>query len=322
MRVVKPIKILPSMYTANDFFPEALALPDWQNFVAYTALDLVKHEGFVYKALSNIAIPAPGEVNPSPENDPINWELQRPVGTHEVFDNQTSSVSKLTAANTPVGEYYIDFSSLSEVMKVDTIGIFNISGITRVSVTVTDIASSVIYQNEVTLENLEVLDWYDYFFADSVYTPEAVFDNIPPALAYNYFYSIKFFNDNAGPASTERPYVGTIVLGKSFDIGQTQLGANSGIIDYSKKVTDDFGNTTFVQRAFSKKIRVSVMVENQALTKIFSTMSAIRATPCLWLGTRLSEYSPLNVFGYYKDFTIDIQYPKTSLVSLDIEGLA
>ena len=50
-------------------------------------------------------------------------------------------------------------------------------------------------------------------------------------------------------------------------------------------------------------------------------LAEVRATPCAWLGVDVAGFDPLTVYGFYKDFSIDIAYFYTSRCNLEIEGL-
>lgn len=314
MRVVNPVLVKPSDYNSSGFVDDQPLWGSWSSSLSYVLNNEVKYEGFVYRALASIA---PGGL--SPDLDPVRWERVKALSVHAAFDNQSSTTSKSQGSNYC---FYLIGFALSEVKKIDTFAIFNVYGFTRVKLTVTQGFNTVLYEKEVNLSVLNLINWYDYFFTDSESINEVVFDNIPPPISQNFTYFIEFFDDEVAPDPSKERGVGTIVLGKSVTIGQTQMGANAGIIDYSRKETDQFGTTTFVKRAFSKRVSSSVIVENGSLNSIFTLLSSLRATPCLWLGTGFEQYGPLNVFGYYKDFSIDIAYPTQSLVSIDIEGLA
>jgi len=42
-------------------------------------------------------------------------------------------------------------------------------------------------------------------------------------------------------------------------------------------------------------------------------------TPVLWIGSE--SFESLTVYGFYKEFSIDLAYPTVSYCSLTIEGL-
>lgn len=114
----------------------------------------------------------------------------------------------------------------------------------------------------------------------------------------------------------------TLAAGPFVDLGSTQYGASAGIIDYSKKETDEFGTTTFVERAYSKRLNAQVVVPNSQLNTVQKLLYSLRATPAVWVGSDDSTFDEaLTVYGFYRDFSTDIAYPAHSICNLEIEGL-
>ena len=60
----------------------------------------------------------------------------------------------------------------------------------------------------------------------------------------------------------------TLVVGTAYTLGDTRYGAKLNIIDYSRKETDAFGVTTFVRRAFSKRITATLRLPTGQINKI------------------------------------------------------
>ena len=116
--------------------------------------------------------------------------------------------------------------------------------------------------------------------------------------------------------------VQNIVLGPAIDLGSTQYGATAGIVDYSKKDFDEFGQLIITERTFSKRLSAQVLVSNDNLNAVQRALYDIRATPCVWVGSTDSRFDEaLTVYGFYRDFSTDIAYPDASLCNLEIEGL-
>ena len=114
---------------------------------------------------------------------------------------------------------------------------------------------------------------------------------------------------------------GICLAGTFYTLGDTQYGASVGIIDYSRKETDAFGVTTFVRRAYSKRMSAKLMLDNVQMNKVQRVLADLRATPCAWIGADDVTYAPLQVYGFYKDFSIEVAYPTASYCSLEVEGL-
>ena len=64
-----------------------------------------------------------------------------------------------------------------------------------------------------------------------------------------------------------------------------------------------------------------MFVPTENIRVVRKLLEDLRATPAVWLGTDSSDYDSLNVYGYYRDFNIEITYPSYSLCRLEIEGL-
>ena len=117
------------------------------------------------------------------------------------------------------------------------------------------------------------------------------------------------------------PGVGEIVVGDVVEIGETDFGAGLALIDFSRKTTDEFGVTTFVERAFAKRLTASVLVEKANFNTVNDLLFSLRATPTVWIPSDDADYSSAIVYGFLRDMRAVIAYPTASLYSLEIEGL-
>jgi hypothetical protein len=64
-----------------------------------------------------------------------------------------------------------------------------------------------------------------------------------------------------------------------------------------------------------------LLLKNTLIDGIYNALAAYRSTPAVWIGSD-NDYSSLIVFGYYKDFDINIAYASESDCSLIINGLS
>jgi hypothetical protein len=65
---------------------------------------------------------------------------------------------------------------------------------------------------------------------------------------------------------------------------------------------------------------VTMLVENGIVDNVQYLLSDLRAEPVLWIAAK-DQYELLTVYGFYRDFNIDIAYTNNSVCSLQIEGL-
>jgi hypothetical protein len=112
---------------------------------------------------------------------------------------------------------------------------------------------------------------------------------------------------------------GECIVGLQRVIGTTQMGASLGIIDYSVKQTDDFGNFTVLERAYSKRADITVWVDNNDLDEVQRLLNLYRATPIVYIGS--DKYTSTIIYGFYRDFETVISYPTLSVLNIDLESL-
>jgi hypothetical protein len=295
MKVISPITLTSGMITSSN------AVETYSNYAAGTTYALgakVIYGNFTYESLVS------SNVGNQPDISPTKWLEIGPSNKWAMFDNR---VDTQTTRATPL-DVVITPSAV-----INSLALLNMDA-TSVIIDITDGANGPsIYSNTINLDDTSILDWYMYFFEPYDFRRDVVLTNIPP-------YSTAVINIsivNTGSTSA----IGNVVLGNIAELGGTQYGVGVGIRDYSIKETDDFGNTTFLVRAFSKRMQAQVFLNNSSLNYVVRTLTSLRAVPAVWIGSESPELEPLIVYGFYRDFNIDISYPTNSLCSIEIEGL-
>lgn len=270
----------------------------WNAATAYTAGDIVLRTATqrLYQRLIS------GTTATAPESDTTNWLDIAPSKKWAMFDGEISTATTKS-------------TSLSVVLKpgyVNSLALFGLVG-SNLAVTVRDaLAGNIVYTLSQDLDGTIIADWYQYFFEPVVQLAEVVLTDLPP---YGDAHITVVLT---GPSTVE---CGICLVGTFYTLGDTQYGASVGIIDYSRKETDAFGVTTFVRRAYSKRMSAKLMLDNVQMNKVQRVLADLRATPCAWIGADDVTYAPLVVYGFYKDFSIEVAYPTASYCSLEVEGL-
>lgn len=296
MKLIKPVTYQEShLISSNATEPYAA----WSSTTSYAQDAIVDYTTHFYRSLVN------SNLNNRPDISPTSWQDIGPDNTHALFDNQ---VSTQTISASPL------IVTVAPAVATNSLAFLNLENATSLSVTITDgIAGPNIYSKTIGLDDTPMIDWYMYFFEPYDLKTDVVLTDIPP------YISSRITMNLSGSGTLK---IGNFVYGNVYEIGGTQYGVTSGIRDFSVKQTDDFGNTTFVQRAYSKRMEAEVFVQNNQLNVITRLLTSVRAIPCVWIGSDDNQYSSTLVqFGFYKDFNITINYPSYSLCSLQIEGL-
>lgn len=296
MKVIKPIAMTDAVLISSTA-PET-DYTAWAAATAYSVGNRVIRTSThrIYQRL------VAGTTATAPELDPTNWLDLAPTNRWAMFD---SEISTQTAISSP----------LTAVLKpglVNGLALFGLVG-NSLAITVRDgLAGPVVYSRTIGLDGTIVADWYQYFFEPFVQRADVVLTDLPPYGDAHITIAI------TGSGTVK---CGIVAVGTVYTLGDTQQGASVSIVDYSRKETDAFGVTSFVQRAYSKRMSAKLLLANAQLNKTQRVLADLRASPAAWVGTDAAGYEPLTVYGFYKDFSIDIAYSQLSYCSLEIEGL-
>ncbi|OZI31730.1 hypothetical protein CAL29_28055 [Bordetella genomosp. 10] len=295
MKVIKPVTIGQAQLLSSNV-PENDA-PAYDPNVNYALGSVVLYQGNVYQSVQ-----APNMGNP-PNTSPLYWSLTGPSNRWAMFDDQ---VSTRTVVDSP----------LTVIVKpglVNSLALLELDA-RRLEVTGRDGAGGpVIYEFERSLEGSLVTNWYEYFFEPFSQVSEVVLTDLP---AYgSLVLQVSIIAAGASVAC------GSMILGSAYFLGEAEYGGSAGIQDFSRKDTSETGVTTFRERRYSRRSSQRLWVETGRFTAVYRLLSSLRATPCVYIGAESDDYGPLTIFGFYRDFSIDIAYPLMNFCNLEIEGL-
>lgn len=296
--LIRPVAVTDAVLTSSTVAEPAVTTdPDpavWSAATAYTVGNRA-YRAATHKIYERLIA---GTTATAPEADTTNWIEVGPTNRWKMFDS--ANESQTTKADSIV-------VVLTPGVLADSLAFTNLNADTlRVQVAGTS------YDVTETLVTRVVTGWWDFFFEPFVQQRDVVFTGLP-LLSTNV---ITITITKTG--STAK--CGSCVLGLSKVIGGVEYGASIGIIDYSRKVTDAFGNTTVVERPYSKRMNVSLWIAASKVDEVQRLLADYRATPLVFVGAG-NLYGALIVYGYYRSFDIVIAYPQNAKCNLEIEGL-
>ncbi len=143
-----------------------------------------------------------------------------------------------------------------------------------------------------------IADWYDYFTAAVGTKTNITFDSVPLYAGASWVVTITARNTSAYVS------VGTIGVGASKPLGITEARAKVGIIDFSQKTVDIFGNVSATERGFSKRMTLRTIIDTDDVDSVSTALAAVRAVPTIYLGE--TGFDSLLAYGFWKDFEIEI----------------
>lgn len=295
VRVIKPAALTPAMLISSTAVDAYAA---YNPATTYALNDQAQAGDRVWKCIQ-----APSTGN-TPSGSPLWWLDVGPTNTQAMFDSLVSTQTEAPATLTVVlAPGY-----------VNSLGLFGLE-CTLATITVHNghpSTGELIYSRTVNLDGTMIADWYQYFFEPSVQLGDLVLTDLPPYVAAHITISL------TGPGTVR---CGILTVGTAYTIGLAEYGATIGIIDYSRKTTDVLGATSFTKRAYSKRVSVRIMLDNVQLNNVQRTLADQRATPAVWIVSDVETLAPLNVYGFYRDFSLEVAYPTQSYCSLEIESL-
>lgn len=266
----------------------------------YLTGDVVYQDKGLYEA----TVDNPGR---SPEDgvnsDPPQWVRTGTINPWRMFDQDTSTQ---TSGATPMTV------SFEPGVLVNGIAFFSVDAGT-LQVTMTDPVEGLVYDSgEIQmLDNSAINDWYAYFFEPYVPRPDLALLDLPPYPDATITVTLTSEGQDIN--------VGEIVFGSIQRLGAAQYGTSVGIIDFSRKEQDQFGNFSILQRRFSKRAEYDVKISTGAASGVQRTLANYRTTPVVWVGDENKDETI--VYGYYRDFEILLSGPSLSDCTITVEGL-
>jgi hypothetical protein len=305
VRVIKPVAVTQSVLTYSNV--NAISAQTFDATQRYAKGDRVQVDARLYQSLQD------GNTGKDPvlAVNELWWVDAGPTNRWAMFDNEINTQTVVTALPGAPTEIHV---VLAPGM-CNSLALLELSG-AEVEVSVTDgeyPGAPLQYQQVIALDNTIIEDWYQYFFEPFTGLSEVTLTDLPPFGSARITVIVR----GAG-----RVAIGNVIAGTTHTLGQLQWGARVGINDYSKKSTNDFGATTLVRRAYSKRAEVRLMIDTDNLERVHRLLSDLRSTVCLWIGSvQDARMSPLNILGFYKEFSIDITLFNRNYCTLSLEGM-
>jgi hypothetical protein len=298
MNFITPTKITDAILSSHSV-PET-DFAAWSASTAYTVGQkcILVSTHSIYQRL------VAGTTPTSPDVDTVNWIRVGPTSRWAMFDSSVGTLTTVTGA----GAVSISFTLAPGV--ISSLALLDVDA-SSVTITQTDGGSTIYTKTVDLLTGVDpVTSWYDYVYQDIIRATAVVVNDLVPSSTATVTVTI---------SGTTSVSCGTCVVGKSTELGGAKFGASIGIVDYSVKNTDAYGVITVVQRNFSKRLNTQVVMPSGLVNEAARRLAKIRATPVVWVG--VDGYDATVIYGFWKDWSIELAYPTQSYCSLTIEGL-
>lgn len=298
MKIIRPVVITDAIYTASnipeDDYPvynPATTYGEGDRVISTTAHRI--YESLVAGNTGNAL------------TDKTKWLDLGATNKWAMFDG------KIGRASEEVGGIEITLTPAGK--RINALAFFGMAA-QSLDITIKDGLGATLYTYSRDLvDNSMITSYWAYFFEERTRLSELVID-VPQVISP----VIEIVLDTE-PSSTAT--LGELVIGLSQSLGCARYGTSVGIIDYSRKDRDEFGNAIIIERDFSYRVDYDLIVDTNAVRGILSTLATYRATPLVWVGVDGDESYGATQYGYYRDFDIILSGPYKSEISIQVESL-
>jgi len=297
MRVIDPIEMTDAILTSSTVPENDFDL--WDVGTAYVTGDkvIVLSTHRIYEALQNST-----GTNPTTD-DETTWLDIGATNRWRVFDGsiegQTTQATSIEYVFTVDGNY-------------GGLALLNLIG-SAVTVDITDVVDGALPTITAPLSDSSgVIDWFTYFYAPVVQRREVILSDLP---IYNGAIVTVELTGSGTVA------IGEIVLGVDNSLGKSTTGTSLGIEDFSTKSKDEFGRTFILERAFANTVSFEFAFPTATSRRVRRILSDLRAKPAVYYTNEEQIDFGGTVYGFPRDFRINLQTPTIAFATLEIEGL-
>lgn len=160
-------------------------------------------------------------------------------------------------------------------------------------------------------DNSFITNWRRYYFDPLRYKADLLIQDLPQ------YTDAEIRTKVSLPGSAAK--IGSAIYCWSQELGATLRDVKTGIRDYSRKETNDFGNPSFTERGFAKTAELVVAVDSANYDAVLNALAERRARPSLFIGS--DEIAGLWIYGIPRDFSQGIQQYGQPRLTIQIEGL-
>jgi len=291
----------PKTLVATNVATSALA--EWSSATTYATGQQVKftsgqslpHHEFESLVDDNIN-------NPPLVGGTSNWLDLGATNQHRMFDGLNNS---RTVATDVSGEIEVTLSVTTRVQTLALIGLRNVA-----SVVVQQIVDDSTV-NTITRDMTNTYDrvgWWAWLFGDRTYRRSCVV--ALPGIYTSQSVHVRLVPNGAAEC-------GMCLIGKSYDLGDTQWGAQPGLKDFSTFEEDDFGNTQFVPRQNKRQGDYTIWCDTVDFDRVFSILEDRIGSLALFDANNhqydASDFDAIRAYGKIESVTTGLAYGVTPI---------
>ena len=304
--IITPTKLTDAMLVSSTVPESDFAVWAFGTFAVGTKRIMTTGIHKIYECLvAHTSTDATGAPNLNLTGATPKWLDLGPTNRWNMFDDKIGTITRQE-------------SPLTVVLHPGPIGglaLLELEGF-EATVTVKDLTGDTeVYNRVISLDGTVITSFFDWFFEEFQQRTDITLTDLP-----SQFFSSELTVSITSPAGSVS--CGVCHVGKVSQLGTTQRGATIGIISYSVKQVDAFGNLTILKRGNSKRASLQLLINKSQYNRVYRLLASMDSVLCIYSATSEEGYEPLIVYGVWRDFNIDVTYPFDFITSLEIEGLA
>lgn len=284
MDIIVPTTITDSILLSSNV-PET-EYAEWNPGSTYTANAMVQvttGEHNIYQALTNAA----PNLNKSPADNPTFWVLISATNRYKMFDKYVSTPTKVTG----------NIDVLLQPGVITSLSMLGIQG-ARVTVLMTSGAGELVYNKTIDLLRPSTKTYFGYFNERRKYRKTIFLDDLP-----NFYEATTRVIIEPDPTGISM--CGMLVVGYSTFVGHLRLDSGGEGKDYSRVVTDQWGESTIKIGSSARDLNGTLWVDELDSDEVTEFMDSIVGVPVFING---ADKDSLRIFGIRKSFSF--AYPE------------
>lgn len=300
MDVIEPITVTPSILTSN--VPSDAGISPWA--AGTYAIDVkVTRASHIYRSLA-----AGNTVDPLLDTGAVKkWNDLGAINPMRMFDKLAGNKYRLGLVTSNPESITL---SINPGQVFNAVAFFGIVA-TDIDVTVTDPIEGIVYNKNISMSDVGVSNWWEYFFKPISKKSTLILDDLP---SYGTATLSVKINNPGGIASCA-----LMVVGILSNIGVTQYGTSFGTRSFSRTAEDDFGGVEIIRRGYRTTVDYDIELDTWDIDRVMDILTALRDVPAVYIG--YSGIQATITMGVYQDLSGTAVNWGSSSMALEIRSL-
>ncbi|WP_418857039.1 hypothetical protein [Sutterella wadsworthensis] len=289
--IPQPLKILSSTVAEDE-------AAQWSETATYASGDKVIYDHYVYLAVD--AVPAAKKPADNCDADGMPW---RTVGV----TNKYACIDIYSYTQTKAPGQAVLTVQVPIVAPATAVALLNMQAV-RATVSVHTAGGELVYGGEPIDLLRDSANAWEYWFGAFRFQRDLLLTNIPPATG----------TVTVALEHGTCPALGMLLVGERVIFGDTQYGARSGFISYSKTAVDDYGTEAWTKRGTARRGTFPVWIDPQDADYVEDILMDLDGEPALWVA---GAARALMVFGFLKEFDDGWETYGKNIANFEVRGI-